>query len=104
MVLVSISSIQAYAEDLTSEHVLAWKPASQEAYIQTSVTMAAIIASQNDTAKSSCIDSWYFQSEEKRDAADRELKGNLARYPKSHPGAIVLATIVKKCGVMKFTD
>lgn len=94
----------AYAEDLTSEHVLGWKPASQDAYFQTSVTMAAIIAAQNDRAKSSCIDNWYFQSEAKRGLADRELKDNLARYPKSHPGAIVLATIVKKCGAMKFKE
>nr|WP_321361391.1 hypothetical protein [uncultured Hyphomonas sp.] len=102
--MLSIISTPAYAEDFTSRHVLAWEKAQQDTYFQTSIAMASIVASENDEAKSECIANWYFETDEKRHSANEELRSYLSKYPDSHPGAIVLAAVIKHCGSMNFTE
>lgn len=93
-------SFAADEEDIfKSSEFLTWERNSQEFYIDTTIGMAGLIASQNDQAKGQCIDEWYFQRQS--DATDFILDV-MRDYPNYHPRGTIAAIIEKQCGSLTF--
>ena len=95
-------SLPAQADSFTASDVLEWEADEQDYYFETSIAMAGVIASQNDTIKAGCIDEWYF-GEATPESERRELiLQAMTRFPDHHPAAVLLAVINRKCGSMRF--
>lgn len=87
----------SHAETFTSADFLEWKESSQDFYIEASIGMAAVIATQTDKTKkhAPCIDSWYYPNEKgKNDFIRKVMKEN----PEYHPRGIILGILEKQCG------
>ena len=82
-------------EAFRSDAFLAWKSPNQDAYIETSVGMASLIAAQRDGAQADCIDDWYYGDEAAANAAIRDV---MAANPAFHPRGVILAVLQKRCG------
>jgi len=81
-----------------SSEFLTWKQTSQDFYIEASVGMASLIASQIDKAQARCIDNWYFKNEA---AANASIRNVMKNNPSYHPRGIILGVVQKQCGSFK---
>ena len=93
--LVLIYPQNSEAETFTSAEFLKWSAESQRSYIQTSVGMASVIASQISDTKAGCIGTWYFTDNQARLA---EIRASMKKNGQFHPQAVILALIQKVCG------
>lgn len=94
----------AHAEDFNGTTFLQWTQAQQDSYIQTSVTMAGFIASQNAGNGAECLNNWYFKDNALRNKRNASLRSNIEKFPSYHPAITILATIEKNCGSFTFSD
>lgn len=80
----------------------AWTRAQQDNYIQISVTMAGIVASQIKPQVATCIDTWYAPTsgatKAERNKAIISAIGDNAEY---HPSAVIYAMLENACGSLK---
>lgn len=97
LALMSIIYPQKSAADgLTGRDFAAWSEASQESYIQTSVTMAGVVFAQTEPDVSACIDQWYFP-EGVRPERNAEIGRTIGAYPDYHPSGTLLAVLLQAC-------
>ena len=80
-----------------SGQFLDWKTQNQDAYIETSVGMASLIAAQSDKAQAKCIDDWYYVDEARANDAVRDV---IRANPQFHPRGVILAVVQKQCGTV----
>lgn len=95
----SLFYMQAYAQEgFTGEDFLAWESSAQTGFVQTSVSMAGIIASQIKPDIARCIDGWYFANDEALDQRNTEIITLIDENARFHPSAVILAAIQRECG------
>ena len=82
-----------------SSEFLKWKRSSQEFYLDATIGMAGLIASQNDKEQGKCIDSWYIDDHA---AAIDYILDTMRRAPDYHPRGVIAAVIEKKCGDLRY--
>lgn len=99
----SLFCIPVYAQNSDEASVFSERPiSSQDAYIQVSVTMAALIAGQMDADMGACIDEWYTAADGVRTERNRELRAKIAEFSNFHVSAVILALVQQACG--EFAD
>lgn len=89
------------AEGFTGREFLAWQQASQDSYLQTSVTMASMIIAQTNAETGACVDDWYFGDQAMIDRRNAELRDQIEAYDGYHPSAVIAAVLQKQCGSFK---
>lgn len=89
---------QSRAEGFTGEEFATWSEASQDSFIQTSLTMAGIIGTQVKPAISHCIDGWYFADDAAKSRLNQSIRGTIIQYADYHPNSVILAVIQEECG------
>lgn len=75
-----------------------WSAEAQDSYIQTSVTMAAIIATKTRRAAGDCIDAWYLADTADRAARNAEIRDTIGRNAEFHPSAVIFLILETQCG------
>ena len=75
--------------------MLEWNRKSRNFYLETSVTMAGVVAAQSQKTAATCIGEWHVEEHKKGYPAILET---LRTYPAYHPQAAVLAVLRKACG------
>ena len=89
------------ASKFTGEQFLKWSKGSQTSFIETSITMVAIVATQGRQDIAACIDGWYPLEESQKQLRHEEILTTIRRYPDNHPQGIILAVLQKHCGSFK---
>lgn len=88
---------ESTADGFTGEDFAGWSAASQDNYIQTSVTMAGVVLTQLRPEVSTCIDDWYFAGESLPNRND-QVRRVILENRDYHPSGVILAIIVQACG------
>lgn len=88
------------ANGFTSAEVLDWKAASQENLFQDSISMIAIVAGQTGDHGhiAQCIGDWYAEGAAGTAERNAQIRDAMRRFPDSHPQAVILAVVQKRCG------
>ena len=102
VLLILAFSAGAHAEKFTAADFLAWSEASQNSYIQTSITMAAFVGAQNPGERAKCLGDWYLDNPTTQARRNAELRTALRKFPTYHPTSVILAVIEKACGSFSF--
>ena len=92
------------ADDFTAADVLEWERDSQDWYFQVSVTMAGVIAAQNESPQAECINDWYFSPAVDRNARNNEIRETMSKFSNYHPASVVIAAIERECGTLSFPN
>lgn len=103
MGMVAIALIcpqQSLANGFKGTDFAGWEVASQDSYIQTSVTMAGVVLTQIQPEKSACIDTWYL-GDGKKDARNTYIRETISQYGDYHPSGTILAILVEACGPLQ---
>ncbi|WP_299587635.1 hypothetical protein [uncultured Tateyamaria sp.] len=98
MMAVAICPQKSAADAFTGTEFLTWQTDAQESYFQTSVTMAAIIATETHKASSDCLADWYLSSNADRQARHFTLRGAIERNATYHPSAVIFLVLKQVCG------
>jgi hypothetical protein len=85
------------ADGFTGKEFATWETASQDSYIQTSVTMAGVVLSQLQPEKSACIDDWYLGDGQKNDR-NTYIRETVSKFGEYHPSGTILAILIEACG------
>ncbi|MGD1923182.1 MAG: hypothetical protein ACFB03_03195 [Paracoccaceae bacterium] len=88
------------ADKFAAADVLGWDQGQRDWYIQISVTMASIYASQIDKPKGSCIASWYLKSAQDRAVGNERITEVFREFPDHHPGTAIFAVLNMQCGIL----
>lgn len=96
-VLLYVPVNPAYAGTTTADF-LRWERKSQEAFLQNSISMAGVIASQTDRQIAKCIDEWYFANVELVKSRNTEILEVMPEYKEFDPQAFLLAYLESACG------
>ncbi|MEM6381310.1 MAG: hypothetical protein AAF739_01440 [Pseudomonadota bacterium] len=86
------------ADGFTGEQFLEWSDAAQDSYIQTSVTMAAILATQTNKPSGDCLTDWYFEPAANRAERHNSIKQTIARNGEHHPSSVIYLILEEACG------
>lgn len=86
------------AQGFTGEAFGTWSETGQDSYIQSSVMMAGVIATQIQPEISSCIDNWYFGTPAAKAERNAEIKALIDQYASYHPSGVILAAVQQACG------
>ena len=86
------------AEGFTGEEFLTWSDAAQDSYFQTSITMAAIMASKTYLASGDCLGDWYLSAEADRGQRHTDLREAIERNATYHPSAVIYLVLEEACG------
>lgn len=92
---------EIHAQGFTGEDFATWEQVSQDSYIQSSIMMAGVIATQIKPDLSTCIDDWYFASDTSKGAVNREIRGLISQYATYHPSGVILAALQQECGAFE---
>ena len=82
----------------TTGDFLTWDANSQNAYLQNSISMAGVIASQAKPDIARCLDDWYFVDTATIQMRNTEILGIMASYREFKPQAVLLAVLEDVCG------
>lgn len=94
--MMAVMPSVTFAKDgFTGSEFLTWKHESQLGYIETAIGMAGLIATQNDTQQSSCIDGWYYSD---KPGKSKIITDFMRNNPDYHPRGVILAILQKQCG------
>lgn len=85
----------SFAAGFAGADFLRWPVGNQAQYLQVSITMAGVIASQNNLDWAKCVDNWH--ARENRDGY-RAVIASIRKFPGYHPQTIVLGSLNKACG------
>lgn len=99
-----LSTANSSAEEFTAADVLAWKKETQDWYFETSIAMAASIATRNPTGHAECINDWYYAPTSGREEAHRFIRETLAKFSGHSPETVLIAVIEKACGSLNFQE
>lgn len=91
----------AIAEKFTGKTFAERSRESQDAYIQISITMAGVVASQTKPSVSKCIDDWYVKGDGNLEIRNASIREIIAKYPNHHPSAVIFAALKRRCGAFK---
>lgn len=91
---------ESAADGFTGDDFAGWSAASQDNYIQTSVTMAGVVLTQLRPEISTCIDDWYFSGDNLPTRNDHVRKMILDNRG-YHPSGVILAVILQVCGPLE---
>lgn len=86
----------------TAANLLMWEQSRQDGYFEVSISMAAVLTSQNRSQQAICINDWYFAPTVDRSDRNNEIRGAMDRFQNFHPMLVVLAVIEKACGELVF--
>jgi len=92
---------ESRADGFTGKSFMGWTAAQQDSYIQTSITMAAVVATQTKPAVADCIDAWYRPDTNVKDKRNEEVRVLITQYPDYHPSGVIFAALRKACGDFK---
>lgn len=98
-ILIASYPQTSFADGFTAAEFLDWPAANQKLFIETSVLMSAVIASQNNQDVSRCVSAWHVR--EKPSAFSPIMKA-LRENRSFHPQAVILAVLQKACGSFVF--
>ncbi|QBF32337.1 hypothetical protein [Thalassococcus sp. S3] len=90
---------QSLAEGFTGAEFATWSEASQNSYIETSVTMAGVVFTQTHLGKASCVNDWYFADDAWK-TRNSDIRDAIAAYRDAHPSGVILALIIRECGAL----
>lgn len=94
-------STQTYAQDsYTSAEFLERTIESQNAFMQTSVTMIGVVATRIRPEIAHCIDDWY--GGDAMDQRNDFIRSVMREHSEFHPSGVVLAVVQRACG--RFDD
>ena len=82
----------------TTADFLKWERKSQEAFLQNSISMAGVIASQINPEISKCLDKLYFKSETIAKERNQEILNLMPKYAEFRPQAFIMAYVEDMCG------
>lgn len=83
------------AAGFTGADFLEWPVGNQTQYLQVSITMSGVMASQKNLAWAKCVDNWH--ARENKDGY-RAVISSIRKFPGYHPQTIVLGSLNKACG------
>ena len=66
--------------------------------MQTSISMAGVIASQTRPETARCIDTWYYENEATKRTRHEEILQTMPDYAEFTPHAFLLAYLESVCG------
>ncbi|WP_273281526.1 hypothetical protein [Pseudooceanicola atlanticus] len=89
---------ESWAEGRTGHNFLTWSKGTQDSFIDISVSMAGIVATQTKPSVARCIDDWYFASSAIRAQRNDEIRHSIRTHPEYDPAAVVYAFLKKVCG------
>lgn len=92
---------QSLAEGLTGKEFLNWPQEQQDSYIQISITMAGVVATQTKPSVATCIDEWYAPDTSLKDDRDAFIRDTIKGYEGYHPSGVIFAVLQNKCGDFK---
>ena len=98
LALILTSPQVSSAEGRTGHTFTGWSEAVQDSFIDISVSMAGIVATQTKPEVARCIDEWYFSDTAIKAQRDDELRHTIQQNLDFHPGAVILASLIKACG------
>ena len=96
--LLAICPQKSLADGFTGKDFLEWSTSAQESYFQTSVTMAAIMATRTHKASSDCLGAWYLAPDADRDARHVTLRSAIERNTTHHPSSVIFLILEEACG------
>lgn len=92
---------ESWADNFNGASFLSWSKASQDGYLNASVMMASVIASQTKPTVAQCIDDWYFKSDAVRAQRNDEIRQTIRQNKEYHPSGVIYAWLSKRCGSFK---
>ena len=95
---------EAAAEGFTGKEFLTWDRGNQNSFIETSITMIGIVASQGWDGATKCLNDWYFTNHTIRSREHDEIIALIRDYPDFHPQGVILGFIERKCGKLRPGD
>ena len=97
MALTAIPALprEGAAGEFTGAELLKWSAQNQRFYFQTSISMAGVIAAQENASRAECIDDWHREQNERKYAG---ILDSVRGYPDYHPQGVILAYLRKACG------
>ena len=100
MILSAVMAVSAGAEAQAepSEQMkkfLGWNEEAQHAHVGNSILMIAVVASQTAPQIAMCLDEWYGNAKEERQAEAVDVMRELPQYT---PESVILAVVEKACG------
>ncbi len=99
-----LSTANSSADGFTAADVTAWELAQQDWYFQVSITMAGIIAAENEHPTAGCINDWYLADEKRRIEINADIRATMQKYSGYHPGTVLAAVIREECGTLNFSE
>ncbi len=82
----------------TAADFLTWDKTSQDGYIQTSVGMIGVIASQIAPDVANCLNDWYYKSAQSIALRNDEVRRVMSEYGTYHPSTVIFAIAEDRCG------
>ena len=100
VVTIAIHPQESRADVFTGREFASWAVASQDSYIETSVTMAGVVLTQVKPQAATCVNDWYFKDRvwERRNP---EIRKQIVAHAESHPSGVILAVIFQACGALR---
>ena len=86
------------ANGFTGADFATWEMRAQDSFIQTSITMAGVVATQTKPEVARCLDDWYRPDTELKDRRNDEVRTIIMGNPTYHPSGVIMAVLVKACG------
>ena len=93
--------LAASGDGATGHDLLEANHEAQTSFLQISMSMAVVVASQTRPDIAECIGRWYPADASIRKERHIEMLDNVKKNPSHNPTVIVLATIQKHCGTFK---
>ncbi len=84
-----------------SSRFLTYSAEQQKNYINISMVMASLIASQNSRSHADCLNDWSGKNAE---TGYQPVIEAMKRFPDHHPSVVILAVLQKECGSLKYTE
>lgn len=81
--------------------MLQWDRSAQIGFVQTSISMAGVVAAQIRPEIARCIDARYFVNEVMLEQRSMEIIGRIAEHTAFHPSAVVLVAVQNECGAFR---
>ena len=82
----------------TTADFLKWEREAQESFLQISISMAGVIASQINQETAICMDEWYFGDKDLQQQRHAEILKIMPDYTTYDPHAVLMAYLESVCG------
>lgn len=96
--LMAIYPQESVADGFTGDDFLKWDRSAQDSYFQTSLTMAAIIATETNKPSGDCLADWYLSPDADRDSRNTELRSIIEQNAAFHPSSVIYLVLAEECG------